>query len=165
MELSRHFYHSNEGDLFIYLPDAKFMVAVDCVTPGYALFSGFDLTTSFDQYLKLFDQLAVYDFTAFVGGHLTQAGTKEDVAIAKEFALDVYQTVKRIHNNMDQNAVVAAAAQTIGYDNKFLLFKVVLDRVTNEAIAELQSRWINRLAGVDIWLRDNINRTDLRQVG
>ena len=132
------------------------MMAVDCVTPGYAPFSGFDLTTNFDKYLKLFDQLAAYDFTTFVGGHLTQAGTKEDVGVAKEFTLDVYQTVKRIHNNMDQNAVVAEAAKTIGYDNKFLLFKVVLDRMIGEAVTELQPRWINRLAGVDVWLRDNV---------
>jgi glyoxylase-like metal-dependent hydrolase (beta-lactamase superfamily II) len=157
IELTRHFYHSNEGDLFIYIPEARFMMAVDCVTPGYAPFSGFDLTTNFDHYLKLFDKLAAYDFTTFVGGHLTQAGTKEDVRIAKEFALDVYQTVKRIHNGMDQNAVVAQAAKTIGYDNKFLLLKVVLDRVTNEAVAELQPRWINRLAGIDVWLRDNVS--------
>jgi hypothetical protein len=34
IELTRHFYHSNEGDLFIYVPEAKFMMAVDCVTPG-----------------------------------------------------------------------------------------------------------------------------------
>jgi Metallo-beta-lactamase superfamily len=35
VELTRHFYHSFEGDLFIYVPQAKFMMAVDCVTPGY----------------------------------------------------------------------------------------------------------------------------------
>src|SRR5580692_3266836 len=36
VELTRHDYHSNEGDLFIYVPEAKFMMAIDCVTPGYA---------------------------------------------------------------------------------------------------------------------------------
>jgi len=38
VELTRHFYHSNEGDLFIYVPQAKFMMAVDCVTPGVRSF-------------------------------------------------------------------------------------------------------------------------------
>ena len=119
VELKRHFYHSNEGYLFIYVPEAKFLMAIDCVTPGYTPFQGFDLTTNFDQYLKLFDRLEAYDFATFVGGHLTQIGTKQDVEIAREFAVDVYQTVKRIHNNMDQNAVVAEAAKTIGTDDKF----------------------------------------------
>jgi glyoxylase-like metal-dependent hydrolase (beta-lactamase superfamily II) len=150
--LSVHHYHSNEGDLFIYVPEAKFLMAIDCVTSGYIPFSGFDITTNFDQYLKVFDQLLAYDFNTFVGGHLTDIGTRKDVEETKEFTLDVYQTVKRIHNNLDQQTVVAEAAKTIGYDNKFLLFKAVLDRVTNLAVAELKPRWINRLAGVDVWL-------------
>ena len=65
VELTRHDYHSNEGDLFIYIPKAKFLMAVDCVTPGYAPFSGFDITTNFHEYLKVFDQLLAYDFDIF----------------------------------------------------------------------------------------------------
>lgn len=156
VELTRHFYHSNEGDLFIYVPEAKFMMAVDCVTPGYIPFSGFDITTNFDQYLKVFDELMAYDFNTFVGGHLTSIGNKQDVQETKEFTMDVYQTVKRVHNSMDQQAVVAEAAKTIGYDNKFLLFKVILDKVTEQAVAELRPRWINRLAGVDVWLETQV---------
>jgi glyoxylase-like metal-dependent hydrolase (beta-lactamase superfamily II) len=152
VELSVHHYHSNEGDLFIYVPQAKFLMAIDCVTSGYIPFSGFDITTNFDQYLKVFDQLLAYDFNTFVGGHLTDVGTRKDVEETKEFTMDVYQTVKRIHNNLDQQAVVAEAAKTIGTDNKFLLFKVILDRVTDQAVTELRPRWINRLAGVDVWL-------------
>jgi glyoxylase-like metal-dependent hydrolase (beta-lactamase superfamily II) len=156
VELTRHFYHSNEGDLFIYVPEAKFLMAVDCVTGGYAPFQGFDITTNFHEYLKVFDQLSAYDFTTFVGGHLTQISNKADVEITKEFTMDVYNTVKRIHNNMDQQAVVAEAAKTIGTDNEFLLFKVILDKVTDEAMKELKPRWINRLAGVDVWLESQV---------
>ena len=156
VELTRHFFHSNEGDLFIYVPEAKFLMAVDCVTGGYAPFQGFDITTNFHEYLKVFDQLLAYDFTTFVGGHLTQTGTKEDVEMTKEFTMDVYNTVKRIHNNMDQHAVVAEAAKTIGTDNEFLLFKVILDKVTYESMKELKPRWINRLAGVDVWLESQV---------
>ncbi|MBV9678514.1 MAG: hypothetical protein JO185_19410, partial [Acidobacteriaceae bacterium] len=28
VELTRHAYHSNEGDLFIYVPQAKFLMAI-----------------------------------------------------------------------------------------------------------------------------------------
>jgi glyoxylase-like metal-dependent hydrolase (beta-lactamase superfamily II) len=156
VELTRHFYHSNEGDLFIYVPEAKFMMAVDCVTPGYAPFHGFDITTNFHEYLKLFDELEKYDFDTFVGGHLTDVGSKKDVEITKEFTYDVYNTVKRIHNNLDQNAVAAEAAKTVGADNEFALFKAVLDRATDDSVRELQPRWIDRLAGVDVWLPSHV---------
>jgi glyoxylase-like metal-dependent hydrolase (beta-lactamase superfamily II) len=157
VELTGHHYHSNEGDLFIYIPQAKFLMAVDCVTPGYAPFQGFDITTNFHEYMKVFDELLAYDFDIFVGGHLTSIGTKQDVVMTKEFTMDVYNTVKRIHNNMDQAAVVSEVAKTIGTDNEFLLFKAVLDKVTNDSVRELQPRWINRLAGVDVWLESHVS--------
>src|SRR6266436_3841970 len=150
VELTRHDYHSNEGDLFIYVPRAKFLMAIDSVTAGYAPFQGFDITTNFHEYLKVFDELLAYKFDTFVGGHLTSIGTREDVEITKEFTMDVYNTVKRVHNNMDQAAVTTDAAKTIGTDNEFLLFKVLLDKVTNDSVKELQPRWISRL--LLIWL-------------
>jgi hypothetical protein len=70
--------------------------------------------------------------------------------------MDVYNTVKRIHNNLDQAAVVSESAKKIGWDNKFLLFKILLDKVTADAVNELQPRWINRLAGVDVWLESHV---------
>ena len=64
--------------------------------------------------------------------------------------------MKRIHNNLDQPAVVAEAAKTVGTDNEFALFKAVLDRATNDSVRELQPRWIDRLAGVDVWLPSHV---------
>jgi hypothetical protein len=131
-------------------------MAIDSVTSGYAPFQGFDLSTNFYEYLKVFDEILAYKFDTFVGGHLTDIGARKDIEITKEFTYDVYTTVKRIHNNLDQAAVVTEAAKTIGPDNEFLLFKQVLDRVTNDAVKELQPRWINRLAGVDVWLESHV---------
>ena len=156
VELTRHNYHSPEGDLFIYVPEAKFLMAIDSVTSGYAPFQGFDLTTNFHEYLKVFDEILAYDFDTFVGGHLTDTGTRKDVEITREFTYDVYHTVKRIHNGLDQAAVVSEAEKTVGLDNEFLLFKVVLDKVVNDSVKELQPRWIDRLAGVDVWLPSHV---------
>jgi hypothetical protein len=104
----------------------------------------------------MFDEILAYKFDTFVGGHLTDIGTREDVEITKEYTNDVYHTVKRIHNGLDQGAVVAQAAKTVGPDNEFLLFKQVLDRVANDSVKEIEPRWINRLAGVDVWLPSHV---------
>jgi hypothetical protein len=156
VELTAHYYHSHERDLFIYVPSAKFLMAIDCVTDGYAPFQGFDITTNFHEYLKVFDELLAYKFDTFVGGHLTSIGDRQSVEITKEFTMDVYNTVKRIHNNMDFVAATSDAVKTLGPDNEFLVFKVFLDRVTSDSVKELQPRWINRLAGVDVWLESHV---------
>jgi glyoxylase-like metal-dependent hydrolase (beta-lactamase superfamily II) len=157
VELTGHHYHSPEGDLFIYVPEAKFLMVIDSVTSGYAPFQGFDLSTNFHEYLKVFDEIFAYKFDTFVGGHLTDIGTRQDVDITKEFTLDVYNTVKRIHNNMDATTATAEAVKTVGPDNEFLLFKVFLDKVADESVKELKPRWINRLAGVDVWLESHVH--------
>jgi len=40
----------------------------------------------------------------------------------------VYNTVKHIHNNLDQTAVVTNAAKIVGTDNEFALLKATLDK-------------------------------------
>jgi flavorubredoxin len=55
VELSSHYYHSPEGDLFIYIPHAKVLMAIDTLASGYVPFHGFDLTANFGNYMKVFD--------------------------------------------------------------------------------------------------------------
>jgi len=59
--------------------------------------------------------------------------------------LDVYNTVRRVHNKLNQAAVVSEAAKTIGTDNEFLLFRVILDKVTSDSVKDF-----NR-AGLIAW--------------
>ena len=153
VELNHHRnYHSDEGDLFIYVPDAKFLMAVDTLAPGYVPFSGFDLTSNFHEYRKVFDDILGYDFDVFVGGHLTGLGSREDVKVTQAYTTDVYETVKRIHDETDLMAVMTKTANAAGgWDNKYLLFKAFLDEVVVDATAEIEERWIDKLAGVDVW--------------
>jgi hypothetical protein len=101
-------------------------------------------------------RIVAYKFDNFIGGHLTDTGTRKDVEITKEYTNDVYQTVKRIHNGLNERAFDAEMAKTIGSDNEFLIFKALLDKVTRDSVAELEPRWINRLVGVDVWLPSHV---------
>ena len=47
---------------------------------------------------------------------------------------------------------MAKTAELAGsWDNKYLLFKAFLDRIVAKATAEIEERWIEKLAGVDVW--------------
>jgi glyoxylase-like metal-dependent hydrolase (beta-lactamase superfamily II) len=164
IELRAAHYHSDEGDLIVYIPRARFLMAIDTLAPGYGPFMGFDITSNFHEYLRVFDVLLKYDFDVFVGGHLTHVGNRADVEVAREFARDVYETVKRVHRETDLMAVFAETAQQVGgFDNKYLLFKRFLDVVTARATAEIEQRWMNRLAGIDVFAADHV-RTALLYV-
>ena len=128
-----HWHDSAEGDLYIYLPTQKVLMAIDTLPPGYAQFMDFDLTSDFHDYLAMFDKALAYDFDVFVGGHLGIVGTRKDVQMAKDYTFDVYHTVKRIHDGTDQMAVITRAAATYTWDNKMALFRTVLDGIVDRA--------------------------------
>ena len=151
VELKVGHWHSPEGDLFIYLPGKKFLMAIDTLAPGSVPFMGFDLTMNMHDYLKVFDQLQVYDFDVLVSGHLTYLAGREDVQVTKDYVMDVYKTIKRIHDGADQMTLAAPAAQKYGWDNKFAVFSIVLDGMVDQCAKEVQGRWINKLAGVDVY--------------
>lgn len=151
VELRKGRWHSPEGDLLIYVPKQKFLMAIDTLAAGHAPFMDFDLSTNMHAYLKVFDQLLSYDFDVLVPGHLTYLANRQDVQQSKDYALDVYKTVKRIHDSTDQMKVMSMAAGKYGWDNKFAIFRTLLDGVIKQCTAETQSRWIDKLAGVDVF--------------
>jgi glyoxylase-like metal-dependent hydrolase (beta-lactamase superfamily II) len=155
IEMKHGHWHSNEGDLYIYIPAKKVLVAIDTMPPGFAQFMDFDLTVDFYDYLAMFDQLLAYDFDVLVGGHLGFPGTRNDVQVAKEYTTDVYQTAKRIHDGTDQMKVVSEAAAKYGWDNKMALFRSVLDPMFDQCAKEIVSRWSDRLGSVDVYARSH----------
>lgn len=52
---------------------------------------------------------------------------------------------------------MSGAASKIGWNNKYLLFKVFLDKVIDDSTVEIEARWIGRLAGVDVWGRSHVS--------
>jgi hypothetical protein len=141
--------------LFIYLPKKKVLMAIDTLAPGYVPFMNFDLTTNMREYLKMFDELLSYDFDVLITGHLTSFGTRQDVIDTKNYTMDVYETVKRIHNSADQKKMAMDTIKEFGADNKFLIFKRVLDPIIEQSYQEIKSRWIDKLAAVDIYGRSH----------
>ncbi|OEK09033.1 hypothetical protein A8C32_14170 [Flavivirga aquatica] len=156
--LSNHMnYHSNEGDLFVSVPQDKFLMVIDVLAPGYVPFKNLDLSNNVHNYLKVFDQILAYDFDVFIGGHLTGIGTKDDVLLNKAYVNDLYETVKRIHSSTNMLEVMSAAAEKIGWNNKYLLFDTFLNKVIEDSYKEIKSRWISQLAGVDVFTKSHIS--------
>jgi len=151
IDMKHGHWHSNEGDLYIYIPAKKVLMAIDTLPPGYAQFQDFDLTADFHDYLEMFDKLLTYDFDVLVGGHLGFPGDRNDVQVAKDYTTDVYKTVKRIHDGTDQMKIISEAAAKYGWDNKMALFRALLDPMVDQCAKEIENRWSERLASVDVY--------------
>jgi glyoxylase-like metal-dependent hydrolase (beta-lactamase superfamily II) len=143
-------WHSPEGDLLISIPDKKFVIAIDAFSAGATPFMNLDLTMNMHEYLKLFDRLQTMDFDVMVPGHHSTPATKQDLQIAKNYVTDVYGTAGRILAE-DHQALRDRAVQKYGADNGWAIASVLIDSEVNQCAAEIKSRWITKLEGVDIW--------------
>jgi glyoxylase-like metal-dependent hydrolase (beta-lactamase superfamily II) len=149
-ELKVGHWHSPEGDLFIYLPDRKLLMAIDALSEGAVPFMELDLTRDMRDYLAVFDQILAYDFDVMVPGHHTNPATRDDVRIAKDYVMDVYDTITRVLSE-DRSALTASAVSKYGSENSFAVASVLIDHEANECAKAVKERWITRLEGVDVW--------------
>ncbi len=143
-------WHSPEGDLLIYIPDKKVVIAIDAFSSGATPFMNLDLTMNMHEYLRFFDQLGAMDFDVVVPGHHGTPANKEDLAIAKSYVTDVYNTITRILGE-DRQALKTRAVQKYGPENTWAIASVIINDEINQCANEIKGRWINRLEGVDIW--------------
>jgi glyoxylase-like metal-dependent hydrolase (beta-lactamase superfamily II) len=150
VELKVGYWHSPPGDLFIYLPSKKVLMAVDTTSSGSVPFMGFDLTMNTDAYLKVFDQLLAYDFDILVPGHHSNRSTRDDVMVVKEYVMDVYGTIKRIHES-DHHALMARAVQKYGRENSYPAARVLMDNEVEQCAEQIKARWLSKLDNVDVW--------------
>jgi hypothetical protein len=81
----------------------------------------------------------------------------EDVLLSKAYVSDLYETVKRVHDSTNMLEVMAKAASKIGWDNKYLLFDTFLNKIIDESYLEIESRWITKLAGVDVFTKSHVS--------
>ncbi len=72
-------YHQ-QGNIFVYLPEHKVLMAVDNVVPGGLLWKHLGVTPDVPALIKSIDEVLALDFDVFVGGH-GQPGTKQDIVV------------------------------------------------------------------------------------
>jgi glyoxylase-like metal-dependent hydrolase (beta-lactamase superfamily II) len=152
VELKVGYWHSPPGDLFIYLSSRKVLMAVDTMSSGSAPFMGFDLTINTDAYLKVFDQLLAYDFDILVPGHHSNPSTRDDVRLVKEYVMDIYGTIRRIHKS-DHLFLMARAVQKYGHENSYPTARVLMDNEVEQCAEEIKGRWLSKLDNVDVWVQ------------
>lgn len=144
------YWHSPEGDLFIYLPDKKFLMAVDAFSANSVPFMNLDLTQNMDEYLKFFDTALSYDFDIMVPGHHSSPANRSDVLVAKKYVYDVYHTASKILQ-LDHKAFLSVAVRKYGRENTYPTASVLIDNEVNQCAKEIQARWADKLDSVDVW--------------
>ena len=148
LELSYKGPNHHAGNIFIYAPAVKTLMLVDVIWPGWVPFPGLGQPDSLPDWIRAHSQILEYDFTTFIGGHLERYGTREDVLMQQEYAMD-------LHGNCAA-ALTAFRGQVLGPfleanpGNSWAAVKRTLKLETDECAANTNRKWNGRLKGSDV---------------
>jgi glyoxylase-like metal-dependent hydrolase (beta-lactamase superfamily II) len=147
IRLFRDGFHSADGDTVLYLPNEKVVVAIDLLAHGWVPLLDFDLSENIYSYMGAFDRFLAYDFDSFLSGHTADVASRDDVELTRRYVLDVYATVKRLHDEINTPELLAQHR-----DSEQAGIKFVIEEVVRRATAELTQRWADGpMKGVDLW--------------
>jgi hypothetical protein len=96
--------------------------------------------------------LLAYDFDLLVPGHHSNPSTKDDVKLVQAYVMDIYDTIKRIHDS-DHKPVTSEAAQKYGSDNTYAIAGALMQNEVDQCEKEIKDRWMTKLDNVDVWVR------------
>jgi len=141
------------GNIFIYAPKQKTLMLVDVVYPGYMPYKNLGIAEDIRGYTEVQKGALAYDFSTFVGGHVTRLGDRSDVELSIEFTSDLYKTAASALNllSLPDFAKTNAGSAKDKWDLHNEYEKAVVDLCYNE----LLPRWQYRLADSPTYLRDN----------
>ena len=149
IELRTTSFHAENSDTMIYLPQQKFLMAVDAITPGEVPFMNFGATTDVGAYFDSFDTFLAYDFDHFLAGHVSVSGNRDDVIAARDYARDVRDTVAGLMPSFYDRFTVAM--QAVDFQNGNLAYRQAIESVRDECASQIINRWETELSAADIW--------------
>ena len=141
------------GNIFIYSPRQKTLMLVDVIYPGYMPYKNLGIAEDVPGYLEVQRKALVYDFSTFVGGHVTRFGDRRDVQLSLEFVTDLQESAREALSllTLPDFAKTNASKAKDKWDLHNEYERAVADRCYNE----LLPRWQTRLADSQTYLRDN----------
>ena len=104
------------------------------------------------------DQILGYDVDTLIAGHLTRLGTLEDVEIHKDFVQDLVDAAAKSNSELFSTIFFSAFEEAVAIgsgNNTWVPAKIAFDRGAQQCVDELLPKWIDRLAGVDLWMLEN----------
>jgi glyoxylase-like metal-dependent hydrolase (beta-lactamase superfamily II) len=142
LELSYHGDGHEPGNIFIYAPAQKVLMAIDLVFPSWMMWRRFAIAHDVPGVFAQVDLIRKMDWQTIVGGHVTRTGTHADVEVQAEWMRDVRQAAA---------AALASTKPGEGMDpkdkaNPWALFDNYIDRVATKCVNAVTPKWTTRLA-------------------
>src|ERR671916_460697 len=143
-------YHE-QGNIFVYLPEHKVLMAVDHVVPGGIPWKHLSNTPDVPAFINSIDQALAIDFDVFVPGH-GPTGTRQDIIVQHEYVADLRENAMAALNEVNfteaTRDVQGSNAMTEAYFNA----------LTKSCADKINAKWQRELEGVGVWTDEHCEK-------
>ncbi len=145
-------YHQR-GNIFIYNPEQKVLMAVDQLAPGEVPWKHLAATPEVPALMRSYDQVLGYEFDVYVPGH-GEVGTNEDINLQKDYVTDLKNNSQFAINTVNFTQVTA----NIDKQNNAAATEAYFDALTNVCVGKTEEIWEGRLQGVGVWTDEHCEK-------
>ena len=145
-------YHQR-GNIFIYLPEQKVLMAVDQLAPGEIPWKHLAATPEVPALMRSYDQALAYDFDVYVPGH-GNTGTKEDIKIQQEYINDLKINSQFALTNVN----FTEATENIDKQNNAAVTETYFNALTDICVNKMENKWKDKLNGVGVWTDEHCEK-------
>src|SRR5262249_7572292 len=138
------------GNIFIYAPAQRVLMAIDLVFPGWMPWRRFAVAQDVPAYFEQVELINKMDWDTFIGGHVARTGTHADVEIQLEFLRDIKQAAKTALATTELGAELNPQDK----GNPWAFFDNYIDRVAAQCVKTMTPKWSPRLAAFDVFIWD-----------
>ena len=157
IKLQTAHFHAEDTDVMIFLPEERFFMAIDTITPGEAPFMNFGATTNVNAYFQVFDTFLAYDFEHFLSGHVSVLGNRQDVVAARDYGFDVRDTVFGLMPSFNGRLMEGLTA--VEFQNANLAYRYAMESIRDDCAEQVIVRWEDELSVVDMWADSHCETT------
>jgi len=145
-------YHQR-GNIFIYVPEQKVLMAVDQLAAGEVPWKHLAATPEVPALERSYDQALAYNFDIYVPGH-GETGTKEDVKIQQQYVSDL--------KNFSQFALTSVnyteATKNIDKQNNAASTEAYFNALIDVCMDKMNNKWKDKLNGVGVWTDEHCEK-------
>lgn len=147
--LELHYKGNNHapGNSFINMPQHKILMLVDVIYPGWVPFANIAMSKHIPGFMAHHDHVLAFEFDTLISGHLTRLGTREDVAIQREYMHDIRDAAQHALELTPRTRDMSR--DTVGLDHIYTYFKTMYDAAAAQAAQPVIEKWAGRLGGVE----------------
>jgi glyoxylase-like metal-dependent hydrolase (beta-lactamase superfamily II) len=150
LELTYHGDAHEPGNIFIYAPKQRVLMAVDLVFPGWMPWRRFAVAHDVPGFFEQVERIRKLPWTILVGGHVARTGTHADVDVQAEFMADL----KTAASNALASTRPGVGLDPLDTGNPWAGYDNYIDRVALACVNAVTPKWSRRLAAFDVYVWD-----------